>query len=231
MEIISFPLPHTLCLGADGSRLFTSRRSCLSLTVGELTVGGDAHRNQKIAKSGLWQTSDGGKLNIQMSSCSLFAFRTSLGSLIVSPKKTPAEMKRGQRGSSAAAHERELQEQGWKSQQDFVICQCRRCSLPATCVQVSTSGVLAAAPELTERRRFQLAGHVCLSSPNQRRNARERSPSRGVVSMELIPGVPLCSQLSPAAGRAGGDPARPRLLLQRRGWGDGKVTLPLLQQS
>ena len=87
MEIISFPLPHTLCLGADGSRLFTSRRSCLSLTVGELTVGRDAHRNQKIAKSGLRQTSDGGKLNIQMSSCSLFAFKTCLGHLIVSPEQ------------------------------------------------------------------------------------------------------------------------------------------------
>lgn len=64
MEIISFPLPHTLCSGADGSRLFTSRRSCLSLTVGELTVGRDAHRNQEIAKSGLRRTSsDGGTLN------------------------------------------------------------------------------------------------------------------------------------------------------------------------
>lgn len=144
MEIISFPLPHTLCLGADGSRLFTSRRSCLSLTVGELTVGRDAHRNQKIAKSGLWQTSDGGKLNIQMSSCSLFAFRTSLGCLIVSPKKTAAETKGGQRSSSAAAHKPELGEGGWKSQADFDICQCRWCSLQAMCVQVSMSGL----PEL-----------------------------------------------------------------------------------
>lgn len=108
MEIISFPLPHTLCLGADGSRLFTSRRSCLSLTVGELTVGRDAHCYQKIAKSGLQQTSHGGKLNIQMSCCSLFRFRTCLGCLIISPKKTAAKMKRGQRGSSAAACECEL---------------------------------------------------------------------------------------------------------------------------
>lgn len=152
MEIISFPLPHTLCLGADGSRLFTSRRSYLSLTVGELTVGRDAHRNQKIAKSGLRQTSDGGKLNIQMSSCSLFAFRTCLEPLIVSPKKTATETKQGQRGSSAAARVRELGEGGWKSRADLVIHRCRWCGLQAAWLQVSASGLPG------------LAAHGCVPS-------------------------------------------------------------------
>lgn len=98
------------------------------------------------------------------------------------------------------------------------------------CKQAARARHSLLCPELTVTMISSNWARLPVFPPKQCRNSGERFPSHGGVSMGLIPRVTFSSRLIPAMGCAGGSsqtlPAHPAPRLA-----DGKVTLPLPQQS